>query len=326
MMIATSSKWRTWIGGAVRLLAGANLIFSAFVEGASAQNIAERANDVLERSGAAFGCAARGPSPEMMTTNAFVWPDGTGAWRALVAHAGVSASASPKAPCWGSPGRCAVFFGSLPDFSADCAQGLPGLGLLVGAHVRLQAVIDAAAYGSSTIRGAERLLELASRLEPEDTMVTLDPAAHVYLSRHPDDALRARYVIASRAIRIERIRTTPNNIQARDLERFATRLSSNDLASAGPLGAIAANGVAVINDRCFRVAAANVTASRLRAAETVFQLSAPLDSATDASIADDVTALALGADGSQGPTLTVALDQDPRIFLAADGKDIPCPG
>lgn len=294
-------------------------------EMAASQTMPRQAAEFIERTPIKLGCLVGGSfTADKEDINALVWPDGSGTWRAMVANVRTAAGSPPIPPCWSSPGRCALYTGSLPDLGGACSRTAPGLET-PGINSLLY-VANPALYGGSELRDVAHLLRLARGLEADDTMVMTLGDVDLYFNEAADGAVRARFATRGRTVRVARLRTDPATLDGAAIIAFADRLRSDALVAAGPAGAVTPTGLAIVNDVCFQTATPSEIAARLDAAEVAFAVSNLTAGAHINEIADEITHSALGADFSRGPRKALLIDQDPRIFLSRDGRASVCPG
>lgn len=293
------------------------------------QDLASAARDLIrDRSGAAVGCLVNGHRQvtEKQRENALVWRAASGSWRAVVARSDVNSATTAVTPCWTTPGRCAVFRGSLPDLSSECTRTRTGMAI-AGPVRQLLYIAIPSSYGATVLAGGDSLMRLAGGLMPDDTLVTAIPGADIFMSVAADGALRARFVIGSKTVNIARLRTDPTDLDPAKLLASAQMLGDSNLVTAGPIGAVSIGGIVVRNNKCFDLADPSTFRTRLTNAENVFEISGlPATGAETERAHDDLLQGLLKATFSHGPAQSFSIEQDPRIFLSATGKAIKCPG
>jgi len=299
------------------------------------QNLASAARDLIQdRSGATQGCLVNGHRQvnERKRENALVWKDPSGSWRAVVARTDVNSTAPAAAPCWAAPGRCAIYFGPLPDLSSECTLSRSGIDI-AGQVPELLHIALINLYGDTVLTGGEALMRLAKGLMPEDTLVMALPGTDVFMSKAADATLRARFVIGSGTVNVARLRTDPAGLNPPKLVEYSQALASTDLLTAGPLGAVSTGGVVVTDDKnssdvsCFALADPTAFQTRLAKAEAELEITGmPTPGPKTEMAYDDLLQTLLGSNFTHGPAQDFSIAQDPRIFLSTTGEEVACPG
>jgi len=304
------------------ILAFASLCLMSFGSTAESLN-----NDLIkrliQRTGADAICALNQDSATRYQRNVLVIASGGAPLRALMVRFDQNDVTTPAAPCWATPGHCALFEGVIPVRPAGCTSGR---GMSNGVFLsKLFTISDPANADPALIAFARDSMRLVNGLRPEDDHAALLGGIPVYMTDTASGERRARIELSSGAITIDMLRVDVTTIDLAMVNRAINKLGTRHFVLVGPRGMLSNDGRAYLEGSCIGVVSPEQMRVRLEAANAVFELKPTLGTgmSTDEAFNDLVQTM-LGGEVVHGRPLSFDIDQDPRMFLIDPAQMSPC--
>ena len=298
-----------------------------------ARSVSEALRDLLNDTKAEVVCALNA-GPDRTEQNALVWTGPNKTLAALVFRTDMKSTATPKEPCWASPGHCALFEGDVPLSADACSKNAVG----VGREEIFQQMLLPNVYRLIRPDAHPPLEEFATLaktlwlnvLPDENVVALLDEQHAAYLAENDLGSRRVRIVPhQGNEIGIAKLRVQLDSLDMAVLRKAAIALDVQEFDLAGPDGAV--TGVdgsepwAFIRGECLPLVSADDMHNRLDAANREFPVErVPSDESAIRSAFKDMAQRMLGGEVVHGPPIQFVTVQDPKIFMLRSGVARTC--